>query len=342
MYERGENDVLMMNSSVRTSVVSLLVSVMILTLAACGSPAASTGTDSAKQTSDSKKTPSVALVVQTSAGEYYKYMADGAKKAGEELGVNIQVVGPNSPTDVMTQVSQIEDLLFSGVDAMCIAPCQADAVISSLNQNNTKHIPILFVDADADYPDKTAFLGTENYDAAKIGGEYMVKILKPKAKVALIGTMLGNANSDARTKGVSDALTAAGITPVETQYGNGVADQGMAVTENFLQKYTDLDAIFCANDEMAMGAARALEQCKRTTVKLIGFDGTLSALDAITAGKMTATVAQQPYEMGYQSVKTALKAINGEKVASKIAVNVVMITSDNAKKYEEDLKSKSK
>jgi hypothetical protein len=120
-----------------------------------------------------------------------------------------------------------------------------------------------------------------------------------------------------------------------SQTANFERAEGLDVTENILQANPDIKGIFAQNDEMALGAVRALEGKAGTDVKIVGFDGTEEALTAIQSGKMNATVAQQPDKMGSLGVQNAMKIIDGKSVPKKIPVEVKLVTKENVSQFLE-------
>ena len=319
----------------------LLGGLMIFSMAACskkssktnataaGSEINSTAASSGTNTSTSNSDITIGVVMKTLNSEYWNRLNSGVKKAGKELGIDVKVLGPTSETAYNEQSDMIENMLTSGdVDALCLAPLQADMVATKL-KNAT--IPVLFFDTDAEYDKKVAFIGTSNYDAAKMGGEYIAKLIGKGKKAVLIGGIQGNPSGEARMKGYRDALEAGGVEVLGLQYANAVADQAVKVMENFMQSYPEIDAVLSNNDPMILGAQRAAAQAGRANkMKFLGFDGETTTCQSILDGKITASVAQNPEEIGYQAVVNAVKAVKGEKVEKSIPVPTEIITKENA------------
>ncbi|WP_374717192.1 sugar ABC transporter substrate-binding protein [Geobacillus thermodenitrificans] len=280
----------------------------------------------------------VAVVLKTLSSPYWKYVEAGAKAAGKELGVDVTVVGPNAESEVMQQINMIEDQLNQSPGALVVSPSQPDTVVPVLE---TATVPVLLIDTDAKLKNKTSFIGTENYEAGYEGGKLLSSLLQKGDKVAIISGALGNTATDERVKGAKAALEEAGMVIVAEQPADSDKTKAMSVMENILQKNNDVKGVFAANDDMALGVLRAVE-AKGLDVKVIGTDGTLEAVESILDGKLAGTIAQNPYKMGYEGVKNALAAINGEKVDKRINSGVGVITKDNAQEKLEFLKTISK
>ena len=111
----------------------------------------------------------------------------------------------------------------------------------------------------------------------------------------------------------------------------------MTVAENIIQAHPDLAAIYATNDEMALGALKAVEGAKKDII-VVGFDGQKDALASIEEGKLSATVAQHPFQEGYFGVEAAIKAIKGEEVDSRIPTPIEVITKDNVAEFKEKIR----
>ncbi|MFC4767116.1 sugar ABC transporter substrate-binding protein [Effusibacillus consociatus] len=162
-------------------------------------------------------------------------------------------------------------------------------------------------------------------------------MLKKGDKVALIAGALGNPATDERIKGAKKALEAAGMVIATEQPADSDKAKAMSVLENILQTNPDIKGVFSANDDMAIGALRAIE-AKGLKIPVIGTDGTIEAVESIIAGSLAGTVAQSPYEMGYKGVENALKVIRGEKIEKRIDSGVDVISKENAQKKLDFLK----
>ena len=326
----------------RRILAAIMGGAMVLSMAACSgtggsSTAASAAGESAAasaaaSTGKSNSDITIGVILKTLSSEYWGYVAAGVKQAEKDLGVKVELQGPPSETSYNEQSNMIETTISAGkVNALVIAPLQPDMVVTKL-QDAT--MPILFVDTDAKYDKKVAFVGTSNETAAKTGGEYIAKLIGKGKKAVLIGGVQGDTTCEARMKGYKEALEANDIQVLGVQYANATADKAVQVMENFMQTYPQIDAVLCNNDDMAMGAQRAAAQAGRADkMKFMGFDGNATSVQSIIDGKETASVAQSPYDMGYQAVASAVKAVKGETVEKNIIVETKLIDSSNAKDY---------
>lgn len=284
---------------------------------------------------------SVSVVLKTLSSPYWKYVEAGAKAAGKDLGIEVTVVGPSAESQVIEQVNMLEDQISQSPGAIVVSPSQPDTVVPVLENAVKADLPVLLIDSDADFEGKTTFIGTDNHTAGREGGKLLASMLQKGDKVVLISGALGNPATDSRIKGAKEALEEAGMEIVAEQPGDSDKTKAMSVMENILQKDGDVKGVFSANDDMALGVLRAVE-AKNLDVKIIGTDGTQEAVESILDGKLAGTIAQSPYNMGYQGVENALKVMNGEKIENRIDSGFDIITKDNAQEQLDFLKSISK
>ena len=316
--------------------------VMALSLVACGqkeeAPAEGEETP-AEETPAETSDIEVAVVLKTLASEYWGYVEAGCKAAAEDLGINVTVVGPNAESDIEGQVAQIEQQIGAGCDAIVCAPNDAGAAAGALQAALDAGIPVLSVDTNVGIEGQTSFVGTSNVDAAYEGAKWAIEQVGSDAKAVIIYGQEGDNTSNMRREGYEKACTEAGVEVLSALSGQNTTDGATKTMEDLLNAYPDqIDIVLCHNDDTAIGAMNACKSAGVDDMIIVGFDGNASAVDLILAGEMVkATVAQQPYEMGYQAVEAALKAINGETVEEAINAPVTVVTAENGQEYLDSL-----
>lgn len=304
----------------------VIVVIMLVSFIACG--------DRSKKKSDDEIT--IAVILKTLSSEYWGYVAAGAKAAEKDFGVKVNLQGPSSETSYDEQNNMIETNLFTNnIDALIVAPLQPESIAFVLRNSR---IPVLFVDTDAEFSNKTAYIGTGNYEAAYSGGEYIAKKKGKGAKAVVIAGVQGNTTSYERERGYIDALEANGVHVASVQYAEATTDKATNIMENMLTSLNnDVDIVCCVNDDTAAGVANACKQAGVDDVMIVGFDGIQTGVKNVMNGVVSASVAQSPYHMGYQAVENAIKAAKGEEVKKVINTGVSIITSENAKEYLAEL-----
>jgi ribose transport system substrate-binding protein len=284
--------------------------------------------------------PTVALVLKTLNHPFFVDMRRGAQEAADRLGVTLQVQAAEREIDVEKQMQIVENLIQTGIQALCITPSGSREIVSALVKAKSAKVPIVVVDtrldakaaADAGVQAAT-FVGSDNYEGGKLAGEYLVKRSGGKARVGVLEGIPGHETGDSRLRGFRDAIQASdGIAVVASQPANWERDQGFNVFQNMLQAHPDIDSVFACSDLMALGAIEAIAAAGKTgKIRVIGFDALDDAKKAIAAGTMEASVAQFPAEMGRAAVESAVKVIRGEALPANINVKLELVTKDNVK-----------
>ena len=324
----------------------LLSLAMVLSLAACGSSSdTETTTTEEPSTEESGETASsdieIAVVLKTLSSEYWGYVKAGCDAAAADLGVKVNVVGPNAESEIEQQVSMIEQQIGAGCDAIVCAPNDASAAGAALQAAIEQQIPVLAVDTNVGIEGQTCFVGTSNVDAAYEGAKWAIDQVGTDAKAVIIYGQEGDNTSNMRREGYQKACDEAGVEVLDALSGQNTTDGATKTMEDLLNSHPgEIDLVFCHNDDTAIGAMNACKNAGVTDVTIVGFDGNESAVDLILAGELIkATVAQQPYEMGYQVVEAAVKAINGEAVDETINAPVEVVTAENGQAYLDNLAS---
>lgn len=324
----------------------LLSLAMVLSLAACGgSTTEETTTDDSttEETGDAATTSDieVAVVLKTLSSEYWGYVKAGCDAAAADLGIKVNVVGPGAESDIEGQVSMIEQQIGAGCDAIVCAPNDASAAGAALQSAIDQGIPVLAVDTNVGIEGQTCFVGTSNVDAAYEGAKWAIDQVGTDAKAVIIYGQEGDNTSNMRREGYQKACDEAGVEVLDALSGQNTTDGATKTMEDMLNAHPgEIDLVFCHNDDTAIGAMNACKNAGVTDVTIVGFDGNESAVDLILAGELVkATVAQQPYEMGYQVVEAAVKAINGETVEETINAPVEVVTAENGQAYLDNLAS---
>ena len=218
--------------------------------------------------------------------------------------------------DVERQMQIIENLIETRVAVLCICPSGSKEIVPAVGKANRAGIPVIIVDDEID--ERAAaeqgvsfdtYIGSDNVEGGRIAGRYLVDASGGSARLALLEGIPGHQTGDARLRGFLDAIRSApGIAVVASQTANWERDQGFTVFRNMLQAHPEIDALFACNDMMALGAVEAIQAAGRTgRIRVIGFDAVDDARKAIAAGRMEASVAQYPEEMGRIAIESAVK-----------------------------------
>jgi len=280
--------------------------------------------------------PTVAFVMKTLNNPFFIDMQRGAKAAADKYGINLLVQAAEREVDVEKQMQIIENLIQRKVAIICVTPSGSKEIIPAIVKANQANIPVIIVDTRVDVAalaesgGKTAgFIGSDNVDGGRIAGHYIIKQLGGAGKVAILEGIPGHETGDARLKGFHEALTnQSGITLVASQTANWERDQGYNVFQNILQSHPGVQALFACNDMMALGAVEAISAMDKTgEIVVVGFDAITDGRQAIAEGRMSASIAQHPYDMGRVALEKAWALLQGQIIPAEIPVKIELITA---------------
>ena len=274
---------------------------------------------------------SIGLSVSTQNNPFFVTLAEGAKSAADKAGVTLSVV--DAGDDVTKQVSDIEDLIAKGISVLIVNPVDSDAVTGAVETAIAAGVRVISVDRAVNGVEIDCQIASDNVLGAELATQYIVDTLGEGVKVAeLVGTNGASAAID-RSAGFHNVADSK-LTVVASQTANFDRTEGMSVMENMLQANGDIQAVFAANDEMALGAVEAISGASKN-VLVVGFDATDDAIASIKEGRMAGTIAQQPALIGSTAVENAVKLINGESIEKSIPVEVTLVTKENADTYNQ-------
>ncbi len=306
--------------NIKKIVALMLCLVMMLSLAACRITIDGESNAKKKVTNGT-----IGLSVSTQNNPFFVSLVDGAKAEADKLGVELTVV--DAGDDATKQVSDIEDLVSKGVSVLIVNPVDSDAVSGAVQAAKNQGIKVISVDRAVNGVEVDCEIASDNVAGAELATQFIVDTLGEGVKVAELQGIAGASAAIDRGQGFHN-IADAKLTVVASQVANFDRTEGMTVMENMLQANPDIQAVFAANDEMALGAVEAISGANKD-ILVVGFDATDDALAAIRQGRMAGTIAQQPELIGSTSVANAVKLINGETIESKIPVEVTLVTIDN-------------
>ncbi len=265
----------------------------------------------------------IAIVLSTLNNPFFVTMKDGAEAKAEELGYKLIVL--DSQNDPSKELSNIEDLTVRGVKAILINPTDSDAVSNAIRMANRAKVPVLTLDRGASRGDVVSHIASDNVIGGEMAGHFIAETVAVDAKVIQLEGIAGTSAARERGEGFMNSVKASKLELLASQPADFDRTKGLNVMENLLAANPDVQAVFAQNDEMALGALRAV-QASGKDIKIIGFDGTEDGIAAVNRGKLAATVAQQPGMIGALGIATADKVLKGETVESYIPVALKIIT----------------
>lgn len=281
--------------------------------------------------------PKIALVMKSLANEFFSTMAEGAKKhqAAHAASYDLIVNGIKNETDLAEQVNVVEQMIAQQVNAIVIAPADSKALVSVLRQAKDAGILVVNIDnqLDKDVLSQAGlsvpFVGPDNRAGARKVGEVVAQRLKPNDQVGIIEGIPTAFNGQQRRLGFEDAMKAAGMNIVSAQSGLWEMEKANAVAAGMLGEHAQLKAILCANDNMALGAAAAVDSAGKTgSVLVAGFDNISAIHPLIEKGQVVATADQHADQLAVFGIEAALKILKGDAPPADQTTAVDLVTHE--------------
>jgi len=273
----------------------------------------------------------IAVIPKGLSHQFWLTVKAGAEAAAKEFGAEIDWQGPAKETQVAKQISIVEDMVSSGVDAIVMAACDENALVRPVQKAMDAGIPVVTIDSGISSDIAVSFVATDNVEGGKTAARELARLIGEEGEVGLIPFVPGAATSEQREDGFLEGLKQfPNVKLVQTSYSQSDVAKGMSVTEDMMAGTPDLKGIFAANEPGAIGSAQALKASgKAGKIKLVAFDASNEEIAALKEGSIQALIVQNPYQMGYQGVKAAVDHLAGKPVEKRIDTGVTVVTMEN-------------
>ncbi|HBF99974.1 MAG TPA: D-ribose ABC transporter substrate-binding protein [Firmicutes bacterium] len=260
---------------------------------------------------------------------FFVEMENGIREAAEEA--NIRLIVTNAEDKAAIQLSQVEDLIVQRPDALLLIPVDSDVLVSAVEAAHQANVPVLTIDRTVNSDKVITYVGVNDVVGGGIAGNYVIERLNGRGNVIMLEGVMGSSAQRDRALGFEQAIAEyPEIKLLTKQTANFNRVEGMNVTENLLQAYPEVDAIFAQNDEMALGALRAIEAAgKKDAIILVGYDADAEAKDAVRNGEMDATIEGSPYKLGLKGIEATLDYLNGETLPEQILLPLELVTQES-------------
>ncbi len=320
----------------------LAVSIFPLLLVACGESVQSVNSVATQPTaikSDQAPSIRVALIMKTLTNPFFIEMEKGARKAQQETGIDLQVITATQETSIDQQIQLVENQIEAKVSAIVIAPGDSKRLVPVLKKARDAGIQVVNIDNRLD-PDMLAanglkpfpFISVDNEKAAYLSAKYVADKINQTTEVAIFEGIRSADNANQRKRGAERAFKENSMLHiVAMESANWKIDEAYTVAKHVFGNHPNIGAVFCANDMMAIGVIKYLQETDRKQVLVAGFDALQEATDAIHLGQMAVTIDQQAAQQGYQGVMTALKLLRGETVPEQVLVAAKLISVKDMK-----------
>jgi len=269
----------------------------------------------------------MALVVKNLTNPYFVTLADGAKAKAAELNVTLDVQATNADTEIDQQITILDTLLTQQLDAILVIPLNNTAVVPWVKRANEAGVPVINVDTAINEDEMknqgasvVCKITTDNVTAGEEAARAIITALNNTGTVAMLEGTAGATTAEDRKTGFNNVMTTegTGITIVDSQEAKYNRNEAYTVMTSILTAHPDLDAVFAANDEMALGAIAAIEEANLTgQIIVVGVNFAAEMQQAMKDGKALGSVNQDPEWLGAKGVEAAVDYIEGRPVEYK-------------------------
>ncbi|SMP63423.1 substrate-binding domain-containing protein [Anoxynatronum buryatiense] len=302
----------------RKLVTAVLVLMLLMAMVGCSNDTGSTNAGEPAGQATAEESFKVYLITMDQMDQHWVTVDAGAKQAAEELGnISYTWLAPDVKDDAK-QIESINNAIAGGAQAILLAANGPNAVTSALREAENEGIKIIYVDSPADFP-AVQTLATDNEAAGKTAGMEMLAALEAQGitegKIGIVNVNASTSSVVARENGFRAAFEGTAFELLQTQYGEGDAARSQDIAANYITE--GVVGIFGANEGSTVGAGNAIKEAGGGVVG-VGFDKSDTILQLISEGQLLATMAQNPDVMGYEGMKTAVKALKGETIADEL------------------------
>ena len=309
----------------RTPAIVVAGVALALGLAGCGSDGGSSG-------GGEQAGVKIGMSVSTLNNPFFVQLRDGAQAQAAKLGAALTVT--DAQNDASQQVNQVQNFTSQGMKAIIINPVDSNAAAPAVTLADRAGIPVIAADRGVTGAQVAQTVASDNVAGGKLAAEELAVQLGDKGQVIVLQGTPGTSASRDRGQGFEQGIKAfPNIKVVARQPADFDRTKGLDVMTNLLQSHPDVTGVFAENDEMALGAIKALGDRAGQQVKVVGFDGTPDGLTAIQNGTLAASIAQQPRLLGQQAVDAAVKAAGGATLEKTMAVPVKVATKENVAEF---------
>jgi ribose transport system substrate-binding protein len=278
----------------------------------------------------------VAIIVKDTTSPYWQAVLAGARKAGQDLSVNVVELGAQSESDTNGQIDMLEKAVASNPVAIVLAPAQAAALGRPIDEA-AKKVKIIGIDSTADTKAITSLLATDNVNAGRIAAEALAAAITKtygdtEGNIVIITSMPGVAALDQRAKGFKEVLAAKyrALDIVADRVADGKPTTVTNIMKDIIANTPDLRGVFVSDPIMTQAVGQAVAESKSgDKINIVGVGSDQKLVELLQGDAIAALVVEDPFRMGYDGVKTAIAASKGEPVAANVDTGATLITKAN-------------
>ncbi len=280
------------------------------------------------------------FIVKSLQMPFFLSMIEGAEQAADDLGIDLDSVGPTEPYNTAQQLDLIDNAIAMGVDGIIITPADSNAIVRGIQKANEAGIPIATPNTKAYGGEVLTWIGVENFEVGYGLGKYLADSLDGKGNVVLLEGTPGSSTAEERQAGFVAAFEEyPDINILASQTANFNRSEGMTVMENMLQRFPEIDGVGAANKEMIMGALEAAKAAGRAEeIKMVGFDVDSDVLTAVKDGDVIATGDQQEKTQAYLGVLACWTKLKGHNIPKEQYLPLKIVDKSNLHEYQDLMK----
>jgi ribose transport system substrate-binding protein len=280
--------------------------------------------------------PTVPIIVKDTTSSYWQTVLAGARKAGQDLGVNVTELGAQSESDASGQIGMLEKAVASKPAAIVIAPAQFGALGRPIDEA-AKKVKIIGIESAADTGAMTSLLATDNVKAGRIAAEALATAITKtygdtEGNIVVITAMPGLASLDQRAKGFKEVLAAKyrALAIVADKVADGKPTTVINIMKDLIANTADLRGVFVSDPMMTQAVGQAVAESKSgDKINVVGVGTDEKLVKLLQSDTIAGLVVEDPFRMGYEGVKTALAASKGEQVAANVDTGATLVTKAN-------------
>jgi ribose transport system substrate-binding protein len=274
---------------------------------------------------------------------FWKSARVGADKAGKDLNVIIEHAAPTKPDNIEEQTRLVEDWIVKKPDGFVFVPVDYKAMVPAIQKANKAGIPVVVFNNRMEGVETVSYVGSDDETIGYEITKYLIKAMGGEGKIVHIDGVPAAITAQARKRGFDKALKEhPKVELLTSQPGNYRRLPAVQVFENIMQRFPQIDGVFCANDDMAVGVGEALVAAGRGgKTKVVGIDAIPDGAAAIDKGIIQATADFSGHDQAYLATMALVKKLRGETVPKDIALPVVIVDKSMAKKWMEPVEQRA-
>jgi ribose transport system substrate-binding protein len=283
------------------------------------------------------KRKQIAVIPKATSHVFWVSVQAGALAAGQQLNVDVLWNGPSAETEYSRQIQIVDSMVARHVDGIAIAAAERKALVQAVERAVDAGMPVTVFDSGLDSEKFMTFIATNNYEGGQLGARELARQIGGKGDVALLMHAPGSQSTMDREKGFEDTITKEfpGIKIVARQFGQSDRAKARAAAENFLAGNPNLKGIFASAEPSSVGAALAIAARDAINrVACVGFDSSDTLIEDLKRGAIDALVVQDPFRMGFESVRTIVDKLNGQTPPKRVDLSAKVVRREDLNKPE--------